>query len=270
MKGLELRIGSALVLMVVVLAAVSLVWTPFDPIRIVPADQLLKPSWPHVLGTDGFGIDILSRLLVGARSTLSIGILAVGIAALIGVPLGFVAASLRGWLAEVVMRALDVAQAFPALLLAILLAGVFGGSTTTAMVAIGLAAVPQFARITRAGALAVLSSDFVLAARASGTSKWGITWQHVLPNVMPVIGVQASVTFAMAILAEAALSYLGLGTQPPTPTWGRMLRDAQTYMFSDPLQVVWPGLAIALAVLGFNLLGDGLRERLDPRMREAT
>ena len=158
--------------------------------------------------------------------------------------------------------------AFPALLLAILLAAGFGASTTTAMVAIGVATIPAFARVARAGTLQVMASDFVLAARSSGTGWWGIACRHVLPNIAPLAGVQASVAFAMAILAEAALSYLGLGTPRPTPTWGTMLRDAQQLFAAAPLQAVWPGLAIALAVLGFNLLGDGLRDHLDPRLRE--
>ena len=183
---------------------------------------------------------------------------------------GIVAAWLPRWGAEVMMRATDVAYAFPALLLAILLAGVFGGSTTTAMIAIGMATIPQFVRVTRIGALQVQAGEFVLAARSCGTSRTAIALQHVLPNVAPVIGVQASVSFAMAILAEAALSYLGLATPPPTPTWGRMLGDAQALIWSAPLQAVWPGVAIAVAVLGFNLLGDGLRDLLDPRLREVA
>ena len=175
-----------------------------------------------------------------------------------------------GWVSEVVMRASDVVYAFPALLLAILLASGFGASTQTAMVAIGVATIPAFARVARAGTLQVMATDFVVAARVSGTSRWGVAGRHVLPNIAPLIGVQASVGFAMAILAEAALSYLGLGTPRPTPTWGTMLRDAQQFLFVDPLQALWPGLAIALAVLGFNLLGDGLRDYLDPRLREVS
>lgn len=265
-----LAIGIVLVGLVVVAAAVSLVWTPFDPIRVVPADRLQGPGWPHLLGTDGFGIDIFSRLLVGARTTLLVGIISVGLAALVGTPLGMLAGQVGGWRSEVIMRATDVAYAFPALLLAILLAATFGASTWTAMAAIGVATIPAFARVARAGALEVVASDFVLAARASGTSRLGIAWRHVRPNIAPLIGVQASVGFALAILAEAALSYLGLGTPPPTPTWGRMLRDAQQFLFVAPLQALWPGLAIAVAVLGFNLLGDGLRDYLDPRLRELT
>jgi peptide/nickel transport system permease protein len=268
MKRAQLITGLVLVALVVLTAAVSVFWTPFDPIRVVPADRLQGPGWPHVLGTDGFGIDIASRLMIGARTVLVVGIVSVGVAALAGVPLGMLAGQAGGWVDEVGMRLADIVYAFPALLLAILLAAVFGASTLTAMVAIGVASIPAFARVARAGTMQVMSSDFVLAARASGTSRWGVAWRHVLPNTAPVIGVQASVGFAMAILAEAALSYLGLGTPRPNPTWGNMLRDAQQYMFVAPLQAFWPGLAIALAVLGFNLLGDGLRDYLDPRLRE--
>ena len=268
MKKLQLWLGIVLVSLVVLAALVSVVWTPFDPIQVVPQKKLLAPGWPHLLGTDGFGIDILSRLLVGARMCLLVGIISVSIAGLIGVPLGMLAGQAGGWLDEVVMRISDVVYAFPALLLAILLAAGFGASTVTAMVAIGVATIPAFARVARAGTLQVMASDFVLAARSSGTSRWGIAGRHVLPNIAPLAGVQASVGFAMAILAEAALSYLGLGTPRPTPTWGTMLRDAQDLLLTAPIQAVWPGLAVAIAVLGFNLLGDGLRDHLDPRLRE--
>lgn len=262
--------GLALLGIVVLLAAVSLAWTPFDPAHVVSGERLLPPGGAHVLGTDGFGRDVFSRLLVGARAALSVGVTSVGIAALAGVPLGLLAALAPRGASDVVMRAMDVAQAFPALLLAILLAGVFGGSTTTAMVAIGVAAIPQFVRVSRAGALQVLASDFVLAARSCGTPRWRTALTHVLPNIAPLVGVQTSVAFAMAILAEAALSYLGLATQPPTPTWGRMLKEAQDFLYVQPGQTLWPALAIAVGVLGFNLLGDGLRDRLDPRLREVA
>ncbi|MFT4109741.1 ABC transporter permease [Propionicimonas sp.] len=268
MKRAQLVIGIVLVALVVVTAVVSLFWTPFDPIRVVAGQRLQAPGWPHVLGTDGFGIDIASRLMVGARTVLTVGIISVGLSAVVGVPLGMLAGQAGGWVDEVVMRVGDVVYAFPALLLAILLAAVFGASTLTAMIAIGVATIPAFARVARAATLQVMAADFVLAARASGTSRWGIARRHVLPNIAPLVGVQASVGFAMAILAEAALSYLGLATPRPTPTWGNMLRDAQQFLFVAPLQALWPGLAIALAVLGFNLLGDGLRDYLDPRLKE--
>jgi peptide/nickel transport system permease protein len=268
MKRAQLVIGCVLVGLVVVAALLSLVWTPFDPLEVVPGDRLQPPGWPHLMGTDGFGIDVLARLLVGAQVTLVVGVISVGLAALIGVPLGLWAGQVGGWADELVMRTADVFYAVPALLLAMLFASVFGASTFTAMAAIGLASIPAFARVSRAGTRQVMATDFVLAAKASGTSSWGIARRHIAPNIAPLIGVQASVGFALAILAEAALSYLGLGTQRPTPTWGNMLHDAQQYIFISPLQAVWPGLAIAVAVLGFNLLGDGLRDYLDPRLRE--
>lgn len=270
MKKAQLIIGIVLVGIVIAAAVVSLFWTPYDPIRVVGADRLQPPSRAHLLGTDGFGIDILSRLLVGARTTLVVGVISVGLSALIGVPLGMLAGQAGSWIDNIVMRLSDIVYALPALLLAMLLAAVFGASTLTAMVAIGLASIPAFARVARASTLQVMAADFVLAGRASGTSRWGIASRHVAPNIAPVVGVQASVGFATAILAEAALSYLGLGTPRPTPTWGNMLRDAQQYLFVAPLQAVWPGLAIAVAVLGFNLLGDGLRDYLDPRLREVA
>lgn len=269
MRRASLVTGAGCVGVVVLLALVSLVWLPFDPIRVNAADRLLPPlTRGHLLGTDGFGLDLLSRIMVGARTCLLVGVIAVGIAALVGVPLGILAGMVRGWGAQLILRASDVLYAFPALLLAILLAAAQGASVLTAMTAIGVASIPAFVRVTRAATLPVMASDFVLAARAAGTGRFGTAVRHVLPNVAPVIGVQASVSFGIAILAEAALSYLGLSAPPTAPTWGRMLRDAQVYLFSDPLLALWPGLAIAIAVLGFNLLGDGLRDALDPRLRE--
>lgn len=268
MRRLSLAVGAALVGVVVIVALVSFVWTPYDPTRVDSTAVLAPVSPAHWLGTDAFGIDLVSRLMVAAQTALLVGIIAVGVAAVLGVPLGILAGVVGGWLSELVMRATDILYAFPALLLAILLAAAFGASTWTAMVAIGIATVPAFARVARAGTLSVMASDYVLAARSAGTPQLAIATRHILPNVAPVIGVQASVAFGIAILAEAALSYLGLGTPPPTPTWGRMLRDAQAYLFTRPDLALWPGLAIALAVLGFNLLGDGLRDLLDPKLRE--
>lgn len=270
MKRAGLVIGVVLVAVVAALAIIATVWTPYDPTLVVPSRRLLPSSAAHPLGTDGYGIDILSRIMIGSRICLLVGVIAVGIAATVGVPLGLVGGMAGGWVSELVMRATDVLYAFPALLLAILLAAALGGSTWTAMAAIGIATVPAFARVARAATLQVMASDYMLAAKASGTGALASAVRHVLPNIAPVVGVQASVSFAIAILAEASLGYLGLSTPPPTPTWGRMLRDAQNYMFSDPVQALWPGLAIALAVLGFNLLGDGLRDYLDPRLREVA
>lgn len=268
MKKAGLVSGAVLVSLVALTALVATFWTPFDPTAVVPAERLAGASLRHPLGTDGMGIDMLSRLMVGARSALLVGVIAVGIAAFIGVPWGMFAGMTRGWAAEVAMRVSDVLYAFPALLAAILLAAAFGGSTWTAMTAIGMSTVPAFTRIARGATLQVMASDYVLAARASGTGRVATGVRHVLPNIAPTVGVQASVSFGIAILAEAALGYLGLGTPQPTPTWGRMLRDAQSYLFNDPVQALWPGLAIAAAVLGCNLLGDGLRDYLDPRLQE--
>jgi peptide/nickel transport system permease protein len=263
-----LMTGGLLVGLVVLAALVSFAWTPHDPTLVDAAHRLLPPGEDYLLGTDKFGRDTLSRLMVGARTTLYVGVVAVGIAALAGIPLGLLAGMTRhGWLSQLILRVNDLVFAFPALLLAVMLGAVYGASTLTAMIAIGVAAVPAFARITRAAALQVMVTDYVLAARAAGRGGAAIAVRHVLPNIAPVLIVQTSVSFALAVLAEAALSFLGFGTRPPTPSWGRMLQEAQELLFATPGLALWPGLAIALAVLGFNLLGDGLRDHLDPRLR---
>jgi peptide/nickel transport system permease protein len=190
----------------------------------------------------------------------------VGIGITIGVALGLLAAARRGWVEELVMRFADFTIAFPALLTAIMLTAIYGPGLGTAIVAIGIFNIPEFARITRASANSVWAREFVLAARACGKGAWRITIEHVLPNIAAVLIVQATIRFAIAILAEAALSYLGLGTQPPTPSWGRMLGEGQSMMYQAPLLAVWPGLAIVLSVLGLNLMGDGLRDLLDPKL----
>ncbi|RKJ98646.1 ABC transporter permease [Alicycliphilus denitrificans] len=262
----SLAIGAALTALLLAAAALSLVWTPWPPYDMAMDAVLQPPGARHWLGTDAYGRDVASLLLVGARSSILVGVIAVGIGLALGVALGLLAAARGGWVEEAVMRLADFTFAFPALLLAIMLAAVFGPGIVTAIVAIGIFYVPTFARVTRASARAVWARDFILAARACGKGPWRITVEHVLPNIASVLIVQATIQFALAILAEAALSYLGLGTQPPQPSWGRMLAEAQTLMFQAPLLAVWPGAAIALAVLGLNLLGDGLRDLLDPRL----
>ena len=258
--------GAAIVLMLVISATVSLFWSPYPVGDIDIPNKLAGPSAQHWFGTDSLGRDIASLLLVGSQNSLLVGFIAVGIGLGLGVPLGLLASARRGWVEEVVMRAADFTFAFPALLSAILLTAIYGPGLVVSITAIGIFNIPVFARITRGAANAVWSRDFTLAARAAGKSKWAITWEHVLPNVASVLIVQATVQFAIAILAEAALSYLGLGTQPPNPSWGRMLNEAQSQMFQAPMLAVYPGVAIALAVLGLNLLGDGLRDLLDPRL----
>ena len=261
------KVGLVIVAGIVLVALVSLFWTPFDPLQADPENRLSGSTGQHPLGTDRYGRDVLSILMAGAQVTLMVGCVAVAIAALIGTPLGILAAMRRGWIEELIMRGADMMLAFPALLLAIMASAVMGASTLSAMVAIGLAAGPGFARVARAGTLQVMSSDFILAARGASQPEARIARRHVLPNIFDLVVIQASVTFALAILAEAALSFLGLGTPPPEPSWGRMLQGAQDYLAVAPHLTVWPGLAIALAVLGFNLLGDGLRDVLDPKMR---
>ena len=250
----------------VLAALVSVVWTPYDPLLAIPQERLVGSSAEHLLGTDRFGRDVLSRLLVGAQITLFVGIIAVAISAVIGVPLGITAGMRQGkFLDSLVMRSADLLLAFPALLLAIIAGAVWGPSTLTAMIAIGVAGIPSFARVARSGTLQVMSQDFIAAARVSKVSELQIAYRHVFPNIAGLVIVQSSVYFALAILAEAALSYLGLGTAPPAASWGRMLQDAQSLLAVNPTLTLWPGLAIALTVLGFNLLGDGLRDILDPR-----
>lgn len=261
-------IGGAIVLVIAALALVSYVWTPYQPMRVLSVDAYQTPNRQHWLGTDKFRRDVFTQILVGARTTLYVGFVAVGVAAVIGVPLGVVAAMSKGWLGQLIMRSNDILLAFPALLLAIMLAALYGGSTRVAMIAIGIATVPAFARITRSGALGVMSTEYVMAARAAGRSPLGIATRHVLPNVAGLLIVQASVSFAIAILAEAALAYLGLGTPTGQASWGRLLFEAQTTLRSAPHLVLIPGGAIALSVLGFNLFGDGLRDWLDPRLAD--
>lgn len=259
-------VGSLLCLLVLGAALLSLIWTPWSAYEIDVAAKLRPPSSAHWLGTDVLGRDIVSLLLVGARATILVGIIAVGIGLTSGVCLGLVAAARRGWSEELIMRFSDFTFAFPAVLSAIMLSAVVGPGMVTSITAIGIFQIPVFVRVTRGSAGAIWAREFILAARAAGKGRFRITIEHVLPNILSILIVQATIQFALAILAEAALSYLGLGTQPPQPSWGRMLNDAQTLLFQTPSLAVYPGVAIALAVLGLNLLGDGLRDLLDPRL----
>jgi peptide/nickel transport system permease protein len=259
-------IGGVLTLLLLLAASLSLAWTPWSPYEVDMAAKLQPPDSLHWLGTDPFGRDVASLLLVGARNSILVGLIAVSIGLAVGTALGLLAAARGGWLEELIMRLADFTFAFPAILSAIMLTAVFGAGIVNAIIAIGIFNIPTFARITRASARSIWAREYVLAARACGKGPWRITLDHVLPNMLSVLIVQATIQFALAILAEAALSYLGLGTQPPQPSWGRMLAEAQTLLFQAPLLAVFPGLAIALAVLGLNLLGDGLRDLLDPRL----
>jgi peptide/nickel transport system permease protein len=259
-------LGALLFGLMVAAALLSYLWTPWSPYEIDMAAKLQKPGGQHWLGTDSYGRDVASLILVGARNSILVGVIAVSIGLLVGAGLGLAAAARKGWVEEIVMRLADFTFAFPAILSAIMMTAVFGAGVVNAIIAIGIFNIPIFIRITRASANAVWAREYVLAARACGKGLWQITFGHVLPNISSVLIVQTTIRFAIAILAEAALSYLGLGTQPPQPSWGRMLAEAQTLMFQAPLLAVFPGVAIMLSVLGLNLLGDGLRDLMDPRL----
>ncbi|MCL2594889.1 MAG: ABC transporter permease [Promicromonosporaceae bacterium] len=263
----QLVIGVVLVTLIVAAAVVSMFWTPYDPLRAGVGEPLAGPSTTHWFGIDRFGRDVFSRIMAGAQLTLYVGVIAVSIAAVIGVPIGIIAGMRRGVPGALLMRGSDVLLAFPGLLLAIIFGAAFGAGTTTAMIALGIGAIPAFARVARSGTLQVMRSDYVLAARAANRSSWAIAWRHVLPNIAGLIVVQCSVNFGLAVLSEAALSFLGLGTTPPAPSWGRMLQESQQFLGSHDHLALAPGIAIAIAVLGFNLLGDGLRDVLDPRLK---
>jgi peptide/nickel transport system permease protein len=263
----SLRLGVILVALLIGAAALSLLWTPYPPAALDIPHKLQTPSAAHWLGTDALGRDVGSQILAGARVSLLVGVIAVGIGLAFGVALGLVAASAKGLVEDAIMKFCDFTFAFPALLMAILLTATYGPGVVNATIAIGVANVPIFAKLTRATANGVLAREFALAARAAGRGPLAIAFQHVLPNVAPALIVQATIQFAIAILAEAALSYLGLGAQPPLASWGRMLADAQAWMYVAPRLAIFPGLAVALSVLGLNLLGDGLRDALDPRLR---
>jgi peptide/nickel transport system permease protein len=263
--GLSLWIGGAITGALLLVAIISFYWTPHSLTRMNLRARLQPPSHEFLLGTDQFGRDVLSQLMAGAQSALTIGVMAVLIGLVVGVTLGLLAAARGGWIEELTMRASDLLFAFPVVLLAIMFAAAMGAGTTNSMIAIGIHNIPIFARLTRGAAKSIWTRDFVMAARVGGRGTWDISLRHVLPNVLNILVVQATISFAIAILADAALSYLGLGTQPPTPTWGRMLKDAQTFMSQNPYLAIFPGLTIAVTVLGLNLFGDALRDMLDPR-----
>ena len=260
-------IGIILSFFMLLTGVVSLFWTPYSVELLDIPHKLQGASAAHWLGTDHFGRDVFSMLMVGAWNSMLVSVFAIGFGAGIGVPLGALAAGKRGWVEESVMRFNDFAFAFPALLTAVMLSAVYGPGTINSVLAIGIFNIPVFARITRGSALSIYKREFILAARTSGKGEVRIAMDHILPNIASVLIVQGTIQFALGILAEAGLSYLGLGTQPPLPSWGKMLSEAQTMMFFAPQLAILPGLAIVLTVLGLNLLGDGLRDILDPRLR---
>ena len=259
-------IGIILSFIMLLTGVISLFWTPYSVELLDIPHKLQGTSAKHWLGTDHFGRDVLSMLMVGAWNSMLVSVFAIGFGAGIGVPLGALAAGKGGWVEESVMRFNDFAFAFPALLTAVMLSAVYGPGTINSVLAIGIFNVPVFARITRGSALSIYKREFILAARTAGKGEIRIAVEHILPNIASVLIVQGPIQFALGILAEAGLSYLGLGTQPPLPSWGKMLSEAQTMMFFAPQLAILPGLAIVFTVLGLNLLGDGLRDILDPRL----
>ena len=260
-------VGACIVSSVAVMALLSLIWTPHDPLHSLDvAERLQAPSLQHLMGTDHLGRDVLSQIMIGARTSISVALVAVVLGVGIGVPVGLMAAAIGGKFDEFVMRANDLVFAFPALILAILLTALLGPGALNAIIAIGIFNIPVFARLARGPALSLWWREFILAARLAGKNKLRISAEHVLPNIMNLLIVHATIQFSLGIIAEAGLSYVGLGTQPPTPSWGRMLAESQTMISFAPWLALFPGMAIFLTVFGLNLFGDGLRDYLDPKL----
>jgi peptide/nickel transport system permease protein len=260
-------VGLVVIAAFILLAMFAPIITPYDPIATSWTLVRKPPSLLHWFGTDELGRDILTRVLYGARASLVAGAISVGIALGIGVPFGLLSGYRGGFIDALISRITDAMLACPFLILAIALAAFLGPSLGNAMIAIGITTTPIFVRLTRAQTMNVKVEDYVEAARAMGNPRWRIALFHILPNIMPALLVQATLSIAAAIIAEAALSFLGLGQQPPAPSWGSMLNAAQRFLTTAPWMALWPGLAIFLVVLSFNLVGDGLRDALDPRER---
>lgn len=266
----QLRIGFVLTIVFLAASLLSLIWTPHGVLGVDIPNKLQAPSSTFLLGTDQLGRDLLSMLMIGARTSIAVALIAVGIGICLGVPLGLIAAARRGsWLDEVLMRGNDLIFAFPSLVIAILITAITKPSAVNAIIAIGIFNIPVFARVARGAALTIWTRDFILAARVAGKGAVRISAEHILPNITNLLVVQGTIQFSLGILAEAGLSYVGLGAQPPTPSWGRMLAEAQTLFYSHPMLAILPAGCIILMVLGLNLIGDGLRDYLDPRLRRA-
>ena len=264
----ELTVAGSVILALVIVAAVFAPYlSPHDPLAMSPTRLLQPPSAEHLMGTDELGRDVMSRVIWGARISLYVGVISVTMAVLVGVTLGLLAGYHGGLIDDVIARILDVVFAFPTILLALGIVGMLGSSLTNTMIAIGVVYTPVYARLARGTTLAVKEREFVEAAVVSGARSFRIIVRHILPNVMAPLIIQTSLNLSLAILAEASLSFLGLGTQPPDPSWGTMVNTGQALIELSPWPVVFPGLAIVLAVLAFNLIGDGLRDALDPRLR---
>jgi peptide/nickel transport system permease protein len=270
-RRLRRRKGAVVGLFVIALFIVAAIFapliTPYDPVAQSWSAVRKPPSLIYVFGTDDVGRDILSRVIYGARASLFAGVISVSIALAVGVPLGLLAGYRGGFIDALLSRMTDAMLACPFIILAIALAAFLGPSLGNAMIAIGITTTPVFVRLTRGQVMAVKVEEYIEAARAVGNPRWRIAIVHILPNILPALLVQATLSIAAAIIAEAALSFLGLGQQPPYPSWGSMLNSAQRFLSNAPWMAVWPGLAIFLTVLSFNLVGDGMRDALDPRER---
>ena len=261
-------IGFIMAFAFVLAALISFFWLPYAVDGVDIANKMQAPSWSNWFGTDQYGRDILSMIMMGGRTSIAVAIVAVGIGVGLGVPLGLAAAARKGGLLdEIIMRGNDLIFAFPALLIAILITAVLGASALNAIIAIGIFNIPVFARLSRGAALSLWTRDFVLTARVAGKGRVRISFEHILPNITNLLIVQGTIQFSLGILAEAALSYIGLGAQPPIPSWGRMLADSQTLVSLAPHLALFPGAAIVLTVLGLNLMGDALRDHFDPKIR---
>jgi peptide/nickel transport system permease protein len=260
-RRVGLIVGAAITCSFVGIAMIAEFWTPYDPAVLSIIDKLQAPNLHHWLGTDQLGRDVLSMIMAGAKNSVGVALLSVIIGVFIGVPLGLLAAARRGAIDELIMRGNDLVFAFPSLLLAILITAVFGPGAVNAIIAIGIFNIPVFARVARGGALQLWTRDYTLAARVAGKGSMRISFEHILPNLVGLLAVQGTIQFSLGVIAEAGLSYVGLGAQPPTPSWGRMLNEAQTLTALAPTLALFPGLAVLLFVLGLNLLGDGLRHR---------
>ena len=267
LKKRSALVAGGFVLFFVIVALAAPLVAPYDPLKTNFLAIRQSPSWAHLLGTDEVGRDLLSRLIWGARASLFAGIIPVCIALAISIPFGLLSGFAGGWTDALIMRFTDAMLSIPFLVIAIALSAVLGPSLGNAMIAIGIAALPLFLRLARGAVLAVRNEDYIEAARAGGASSLRIAFRHILSNIVPPMLIQASLTMASAIIAEASLSFLGLGQRPPAPSWGIMLNEAQRYLTSAPLMAVWPGLAIFCVVISINLLGDALRDALDPKDR---
>lgn len=267
MRNRSFVIGAVITFTILAMAIMSFFWTPFDVTKLEIINRLKKPGSTYIFGTDHFGRDMFSMIMVGSRNSIAVAFVAVAIGLVIGVPLGTLAAARKGLTEELLMRFNDLVFAFPALLSAVMITAIFGPGAINAIIAIGIFNIPVFARISRAAAMTIWPREYVMAARVAGKSNARITIEHILPNIANLLIVQATIQFSLGILAEAGLSYVGLGTQPPMPSWGRMLFEAQTMIGFAPHMALFPGIAIILAVMGLNLLGDGLRDLLDPKLR---